>query len=132
MNQRVDTSAEIGLKIRRKMFGKEPTDSQVNANEPMSKRLQEIVTESCFGATWSRSALSMRDRSLITVAMLTALGHSHELRIHIRGALENGVTPDEIREVAIHSYLYAGLPVAFGCAKAAEEVLTEEEKGMLS
>lgn len=132
MNQNTSTETDIGLEIRRRMFGAEQTDAQVNKNAPLTKRLQEIVTEDCFGSTWSRSDLSMRDRSLITIAMLSALGHAAELRIHIRGALANGITPNEIREVAIHSYLYAGLPVAFGCAQAAEEVLTEEEKEMLS
>lgn len=126
-----DTSA-IGLEIRRTMFGTEVTDAQVTANDPLTSELQEIVTKACFGEIWSRGNLSLRDRSLITVAMLTALGREPELRTHIRGALSNGVTPDELREAIIHSYLYAGLPAAFGGAQAANAVLDEAEKELLS
>lgn len=114
------------------MFGEELTTAQLTAGDPMLEKLQEIVTEACFGQTWSREGLSLRDRSVATVAMLTALGREHELRTHIRGALSNGVTPTEIRELMIHAHLYAGIPAAFGGAVAANAVFTDEEKAELS
>jgi 4-carboxymuconolactone decarboxylase len=125
-------AAETGRRIRNDMFGEETTTAQVTAGDPLFARLQEIVTETCFGETWARPALSLRDRSIATVAMLAALGREHELRTHIRGALSNGVSPDEIRELAIHAHLYAGLPAAFGAAAAANDVLTADEKAALS
>lgn len=125
-------AADTGRRIRNEMFGEAATTAQVTAGDPLFARLQQIVTETCFGETWSRPALSLRDRSIATVAMLAALGREHELRTHIRGALSNGVTPDEIRELAIHAHLYAGLPAAFGAAAAADDVFTAEEKAALS
>lgn len=125
-------SENVGLTIRNAMFGEELTTRQVTAEHPLFAPLQEIVTDTCFGQTWSRPGLSLRDRSIATVAMLTALNRGPELRTHIRGALSNGVTPDEIRELAIHAYLYAGLPASFAAAAAADEVLTDAEKENLS
>ncbi|MGO2112506.1 MAG: carboxymuconolactone decarboxylase family protein [Pseudoclavibacter sp.] len=125
-------TAQIGLDIRHRMFGAEATDPQVSGDDPLTAKLQELVTEACFGEIWSREPLSLRDRSLATVAMLAALGRGPELRTHLRGALANGVAPDELREVMIHSYLYAGLPAAFGGVSALGDVLTDEEKGQLS
>lgn len=122
----------IGRTIRNEMFGEELTTAQITSGDPMLERLQEIVTDACFGQTWSRDGLSLRDRSIATVSMLTALGRENELRTHIRGALSNGVTPDEIREIMIHAHLYAGIPAAFGGAVAANAVLTEDEKAALS
>lgn len=132
MTQTHSDAVETGRRIRNEMFGEETTTAQVTAGDPLFARLQEIVTETCFGETWSRPALSLRDRSIATVAMLAALGREHELRTHIRGALSNGVTPDEIRELAIHAHLYAGLPAAFGAAAAANDVFTAAEKEALS
>lgn len=121
-----------GLQIRNEMFGEDLTSAQIHDPNPLFAPLQRVVTEVCFGDTWSRPELSRRDRSIATVSMLIALGRDHELRTHLRGALSNGVTPAEIRELALHSYLYAGLPAAFGAAAAANEVLTEAEKERLS
>lgn len=132
MSKRENDAAEVGRAIRNHMFGEELTTAQITAGDPMFARLQDIVSQTCFGETWSRTELSPRDRSLVTVAMLTALVREPELRTHIRGALSNGVTPDEIREVMIHSYLYAGLPAAFAGAKTADAVFTEAEKAELS
>lgn len=125
-------AAVTGRQLRNAMFGEELTTAQLTAGDPMFERLQEIVSRTCFGETWSRPELSLRDRSIATVAMLIALGREPELRTHIRGALSNGVTPTEIREIAIHSYLYAGLPAAFGGAAAANAVFTAAEKEELA
>lgn len=124
--------AQIGLDIRRSIFGAEVTDQQVESTDPLTQKLQELVTEACFGEIWSRDDLSLRDRSLVTVAMLAALSRGPELRTHLRGALANGVTPNELREVMVHSYLYAGLPVAFGGVSALGDVLSDDEKEQLS
>lgn len=124
--------AQFGLDIRNAMFGAETTEAQVTADDPLTSKLQNLVTEACFGEIWSREELSLRDRSLVTVAMLAALTRGPELRTHLRGALANGVTPNELREVMIHSYLYAGLPVAFGGVGALGDVLTDAEKEQLS
>lgn len=132
MARTVKNATRVGRGIRNEMFGEELTTAQITAGDPMLEKLQEIVTEACFGETWSREALSLRDRSIATVAMLTALGRENELRTHIRGALSNGVTPDEIRELMIHAHLYAGIPAAFGGALAANAVFTDDEKAALS
>ena len=133
MTVQTDPDAErIGLELRNAMFGESLTGQQTSGADPMMAPLQDVVTTTCFGQTWSRPGLSLRDRSLITVAMLAALGREPELRTHIRGALSNGVTPDEIRELAVHTHLYAGLPAAFCAAAAANDVLTDDEKAALS
>lgn len=127
-----DQAAERGLELRRAIFGAEGTDAQLANAGPLTKALQEFTTEVCFGRVWSRPGLGLRDRSLVTVAMLMALGREPELRNHIRGAIANGVTPEEIRELAIHATMYGGLPTAYFGAHVADSVFDDEERSSLS
>jgi 4-carboxymuconolactone decarboxylase len=107
------------------MFGSEGAEDQVEHTTDVNDKIQEYVTRVCFGDIWQRDGLNKRDRSKITLAMLLAQGKSHEIRIHIRGALANGVSPLEIRELIVHSILYIGIPGAVEGIRAFEEILTE-------
>jgi 4-carboxymuconolactone decarboxylase len=91
--------------------------------------LQEFVTRNAWGTVWCRDGLDLKTRSLITVSMLTALGRAQELKGHLRGALNNGATPDEIREVLLHASVYCGMPLAIDAFRAAQEVMADAAKG---
>ena len=114
-----------GLETRREVLGKEHVDrAQANLSE-FNAPFQEFITRYAWGEIWERPGLTRRDRSLITLAMLVALNREPEFRMHIRAALKNGVTTEEIREVLIHAGIYCGLPAANAAIKAAEEVIGE-------
>ena len=125
MNDR--TTLEIGLQTRREVLGHEHVDRSLAQASAFSRPMQELVTEYCWGAVWSRPGLDRRTRSLLNIAMLTALGRSHELAIHVRGALRNGVTPDEIQEALLQTAIYCGVPAALEAQRTAERVLAEAE-----
>ena len=118
-----DELYENGIRLRREMFGSAGAEEQVENAVPLMEKLQEIVTRYCFGDIWQRDGLDQRSRSMVTLGMLVALGREHETKIHLQGALANGVTADEIREIMLHSFLYCGIPAAASGLKAAEEVL---------
>jgi len=122
-----DELYEAGLNLRRHMFGHAGAEGQVEHTTDFNDKLQEIVTRYCFGDIWQREGLDHKTRSLITLAMLTALGREHEIKIHLKGALANGVTEEEIREVMLHSFLYCGIPAMVNGLRLAEEVLAEDE-----
>jgi 4-carboxymuconolactone decarboxylase len=88
--------------------------------------MQDLVTEYCWGAVWSRPALDRRTRSLVNLGMLTALNRGHELGVHVRGALTNGVTPEEIREVLLQAAIYCGVPAGMEAFRIAEETLAQQ------
>jgi 4-carboxymuconolactone decarboxylase len=114
-----------GLETRREVLGKEHVDrAQVNLSE-FNAPFQEFITRYAWGEIWERAGLTRRERSLITLAMLVALNQEPELRMHIRAALNNGVTTEEIREVLIHAGIYCGLPAANAAIQAAEQVIKE-------
>jgi 4-carboxymuconolactone decarboxylase len=114
-----------GLETRRKVLGKEHVDrAQANLTE-FNAPFQEFITRYAWGEIWERAGLTRRERSLITLAMLVALNREPEFRMHIRAALNNGVTTDEIREVLIHAGIYCGLPAANAAIQAAEQVIKE-------
>ncbi len=121
-----DDSRQRGVQIRREMFGAEVTDRQIEQANAFLAPMQDVVSKYCFGETWSREGLSRRDRSMITVAALCAMGRSHELKIHVKGALANGVTPLEIRELLLHTMVYAGVPLGVNGFLSAAESLAEE------
>ena len=117
---------ERGLPVRRAVLGAEYVDKSIaNANEFM-QAFQHITTEMCWGYVWTRPGLDHRTRSLLNLAMLTALKAPAELKLHVRGALTNGVTPDEIKEVLLHATVYCGSPAGLEAFKAANEVLVAE------
>ena len=114
-----------GLETRREVLGEEHVDrAQANLSE-FNAPFQELITRYAWGEIWERAGLTRRERSLITLAMLVALNREPEFRLHIRAALNNGVTIEEIREVLIHAGIYSGLPAANAAIKAAEEVIRE-------
>jgi 4-carboxymuconolactone decarboxylase len=116
---------EKGLKVRREVLGAEYVDkSLANANE-FTQAFQDITTEWCWGYAWTRPGLDRKTRSMLNLAMLTALNRSPEIKLHVRGALNNGVTVEEIKEVLLHATVYCGISAGLDAFKAANEVLKE-------
>jgi 4-carboxymuconolactone decarboxylase len=113
---------ERGLEIRKSVLGKEFVENAIRTADDFSRPLQELVTEYCWGAVWGREGLDKRTRSLLNLAMISCLNRPHELRLHIAGALKNGVTRDEIREVFLQVAIYAGVPAGVDSFRAAMEV----------
>jgi len=116
-----------GMKIRRKVLGDAYVDKALAKSGPFNEPLQELVTTYCWGWNWGREGLPLRDRSLINIAMIAILNRSHELKIHIRGALNNGLTKDEIREVLLQVGIYGGIPAAVDSFRLANEAFAEIE-----
>lgn len=115
----------VGDAMRRRVLGDAHVDrSRANAN-PFSRPLQDLVTEYCWGEIWTRPGLPPATRSMLNLAMLTALGKSAELRLHVRGALNNGVTPEQIQEIFLQAAVYCGVPAALEASRAAQEVIAE-------
>ncbi len=116
---------DIGLAIRRQVVGDAYVDKALAAADDLTWPLQELVTEYCWGTVWARPQLERRDRSLLNLAMLTALNRPHEVKIHIRGALNNGLTKAEIIEVFLQAGVYCGVPAAVDSIRIAQEVFAE-------
>jgi 4-carboxymuconolactone decarboxylase len=112
-----------GLVIRRRVLGDEYVDRSLRDASDFGRPLQELVTEYCWGATWGRPGLPAKTRSLLNLAMLTALDRQRELGTHIRGALNNGCTIEEIQETLLHTAVYCGVPAAIEAFRTAESVL---------
>ncbi len=119
------TRFERGLAVRRQVLGAEYVDRAMATADAFTRPLQELVTEYCWGAVWTRPGLTRKTRSLINVAMLTALNRPHEVRLHVRGALRNGCTRAEIMEVLLQTAIYCGVPAAVDSFRIAREVLAE-------
>ncbi len=118
---------ERGLPIRREVLGSEYVDRSIAEADDFNRPLQEQITEHAWGTIWTRPGLPRRIRSLLNVGMLTALNRPHELRLHVRGALNNGVTRDELREVMLQVAVYCGAPAALDGTRVIREVLAEFE-----
>jgi 4-carboxymuconolactone decarboxylase len=116
---------DVGLEVRRDVLGAEHVDRSLAQASAFARPMQELVTEYCWGAVWARPGLERKTRSLLNLAMLTALDRPHELRLHLRGALNNGVTAKEIQEVLLQAAIYCGVPAAMDAFRVAEEVLAE-------
>ncbi len=123
-----DDQFEAGLALRRIMFGPGGSDEQIDNATDLTEAMQEFVTRECFGGTWQREGLTNRERSLITVGMLLALGRSHEIRIHMRGALANGASIEELREVVLQSVMYCGIPAGMEGIRTLVEIAAEDAK----
>jgi 4-carboxymuconolactone decarboxylase len=117
-----------GLAIRKAVLGAEYVDKAIAAADDFNRPLQELVTEYCWGAVWGREELPKKTRSLLNLAMISALNRPHELKLHVAGALRNGVTRDEIREVFLQVAIYCGVPAAIDSFRVAREVFNEMEK----
>ena len=116
---------QAGLEMRREVLGAAHVDrSLANATE-FGKPMQELVTEYCWGEVWTRPGLSPRDRSLLNIGMLTALNRNEELALHVRGALNNGCSAEEIQEVLLQTAIYCGVPAAIASFRVAQGVLDE-------
>ena len=114
-----------GLQTRREVLGAAYVDASIANADDFNRPMQELVTQYCWGDVWNRPGLSRRDRSLLNLAMLTALDRPHELKLHVKGALNNGVTPDEIREVFLQTAIYCGVPAAIDSFRSAREVFKD-------
>ena len=114
-----------GLAIRKAVLGAEYVEKSMKMVDDFNKPMQELVTEYCWGAVWGREGLDRKTRSMLNLAMIAVLNRPHELRTHLRGALNNGVTRDEIREVFLQVAVYAGAPAAVDAFRIAREVLVE-------
>ena len=114
-----------GLEIRRKMWGKAGADDRIEAASSFNRPAEDFVTSFCFGQVWSRPLLDHKTRSLLTIGLLAVLAKPNQLRSHVRGAIANGVTPDEIREVLLHVMVYGGVPASVDAFIHARETLQE-------
>ena len=115
-----------GLEVRRAVLGADYVDGSLAKADEFMMAFQEITTEWCWGYAWTRPGLERKTRSMLNLAMLTALGKPAELRLHVKGALANGVSVDEIKEVLLHATVYCGIPAGLDAFKAAHEVLLAE------
>lgn len=114
-----------GLEMRKQVLGDAHVQRSLDAASDFSRDIQELVTEYCWGAVWTRDGLDLKTRSAINLAMLTALNRGHELSVHVRGALNNGMTSDEIKEVLMQTAIYCGVPAALESFRIAEKTIRE-------
>ena len=119
---------ERGLAIRRAVLGDKYVDAAMNNATDFNRPMQELLNEYCWGAGWGRETLTRKERSMINLAMLTALGRTHEVETHVRGALNNGLTQQQIAEVLLQSAIYCGVPAAVDSFRAASKVIAEYGK----
>ena len=118
---------EKGLQVRREVLGAEYVDASIAQADDFSRPLQELVTEYCWGAVWARPGLDRKTRSLLNLAMLTALNRPHEVKLHLKGALNNGCSKNDIMEVLLQTAIYCGVPAAIDSFRAAKEIFQEIE-----
>jgi 4-carboxymuconolactone decarboxylase len=117
---------EMGMKIRREVLGDAHVDAAIAKRNAFSEAFQELITRYAWGEIWTRPGLPRQTRSLITVAMLVALNREEELRLHLRAALRNGATQEEIRETLLQSAIYCGVPAANSAFRIAHEIFSEK------
>ena len=123
-----DGRLEEGLRVRREVLGADHVQRSLDRASDFTRPMQELATEYCWGAVWSRPGLARRDRSLVNLAMLAALGRSHELAVHVRGAVRNGCTRIEIQETLLQAAVYAGVPAGMEAFRIAEETLDQLDR----
>ena len=131
MTERPEFDTELfakGLKVRREVLGAAHVDKSLASADDFTAPMQKLVTEYCWGEIWNRPGLDRRTRSFINLAMISALNRPNEVRLHVRGALNNGLTAEEIREVLMQVAIYCGVPAGLDSMKVAAEVLREEGK----
>jgi 4-carboxymuconolactone decarboxylase len=119
----MDSQFDTGLAMRKQVMGEDFVAKALGGATDFTQPIQQYITRNAWGDVWQREGLDLKTRSLITVAMLTALGKQHELKGHVRGALNNGATPAEIQEVLLHASIYCGLPAAVEAFRTAAEVV---------
>lgn len=116
---------EKGLERRKSVLGDEYVNNSINSATDFNRPLQQLVTEYCWGDVWQRPGLSLKERSLINLAMISALNRNNELALHVRGAINNGCSVEEIREVLLQVAIYCGVPAAIDSFKTAAAVLKD-------
>jgi 4-carboxymuconolactone decarboxylase len=116
-----------GIAIREQMWGPDGAQNKVERASDFQRDLEEMVTRYCFGATWGREGLTHAERSMLTLGMLIALGRSHEIGVHVVGAINNGLTRAQIKEILLHSAVYCGIPASVDAFRTAEPILDELE-----
>ena len=121
-----DETYQKGLAVRKEVLGNDYVEKAMAAATEFTQPLQDLVTEHCWGDIWTRQVLPRRTRSLITIAILAALKAPQELKLHVRGALRNGCTMEEIREVLLQAAVYCGIPAGVDAFRAARGVIEEE------
>ena len=121
-----DELYEEGMAVRREVLGDAHVDRAIERTSEFTAPFQDFITRYAWGTIWAREGLDRRTRSAVTLAVLTALGREHEIAMHVRAALGNGLTPAEIGEVLLHTAVYAGVPVANRAFAIADEVLREQ------
>lgn len=119
-------SADDGMEIRREVLGDDHVDRAIESTTDFTADFQDFITRYAWGEIWARPGLDRRTRSAITLTALIALGRDHELALHVRAALRNGLTPEEIGEVILHSAVYCGVPAANRAFAVAQDVLNEQ------
>jgi len=119
---------DAGLKTRKEVLGAAYVDQAVASTDDFTREFQELLTTYCWNDIWNRPTLPRKTRSIMNLCMLTALGKTHELKLHIRGAINNGLTLDEIKEVFLQIAIYCGVPAAVEAFRCAKEVLAEDIK----
>ena len=128
MKNEPEKDYDKGLVTRRRVMGDEFVDRALGGMTPFTAPIQQYITRNAWGDVWQRPGLDLKTRSLVTVAMLTALGRQHELKGHVRGALNNGATLEQIQEVLLHASIYCGLPTAVEAFRSAAEVVDGSAK----
>jgi 4-carboxymuconolactone decarboxylase len=116
---------EKGMAIRKSVLGAEYVDKALASADDFNRPMQELTTEYCWGWCWGREGLDKKTRSIINLAMISALNRPHEVKAHVKGAIHNGLTKDEIREVLLQVAIYCGIPAGVDSFRAAKEVFTE-------
>jgi 4-carboxymuconolactone decarboxylase len=119
---------EQGLNVRREVLGNAHVDKSLRNRNTFNEDFQELITRYAWGEIWSRPGLPRKTRSMITLAMMVALNRAEEFRLHIRAALNNGLTPDEIKEVLLQTAVYCGVPAANNAFHIAKEILEESKQ----
>jgi 4-carboxymuconolactone decarboxylase len=122
------TLFDRGMATRRSVLGDQHVDGATARKTPFDEDFQTFITEGAWGSVWSRPGLSKRERSLVTIALLAALGHDEELAMHVRATVNTGCTPDDIKEALLHVAVYAGVPAANRAFKIAKRELEKREE----
>ena len=117
-----------GMAMRRKVLGDEYVDRNINNVDDFNREFQRLLTEYAWGETWGDETLKPRERSILNLGMIACLGKMHEFEAHFRGALRNGLTPNELRAVLTQIAVYCGFPVAVDCFRVARTILSEGKK----
>jgi len=116
---------DLGLQTRREVLGSEYVDQSIRNADAFTREMQELVTQYCWGDIWNRPGLDRKSRSMLNLAMISALNRPHELKVHLRGSLRNGVTQDEIKEIFLQVAIYCGAPAAMDAFRLAREVFRD-------